>query len=216
MNSWPSFLLVAVVVSLTPGPATATIIRTSARSGRRTALAAIAGNSLGVLLWATLSAVGVSSLILASQIAYDVLKFGGALVLVTLGIRSLLHSRRAGAASSGPSPDAAEDPAPDPAPSRGVAAGWRAGVLTGVANPKLAVFFIALFPQFLDPSDPVLPYALLMALVVVAVDVVWFSALAIAVDRAGALLRPRATAWLERVAGGVMVALGARLAVESG
>jgi threonine/homoserine/homoserine lactone efflux protein len=212
MNSWPSFLLVAVVVSLTPGPATATIIRTSARSGRRTALAAIAGNSLGVLLWATLSAVGVSSLILASQIAYDVLKFGGALVLVTLGIRSLLHSRRAGAASFGPPADAA----PDPAPSRGVAAGWRAGVLTGVANPKLAVFFIALFPQFLDPSDPVLPYALLMALVVVAVDVVWFSTLAIAVDRAGALLRPRATAWLERVAGGVMVALGARLAVESG
>jgi threonine/homoserine/homoserine lactone efflux protein len=212
MNSWPGFLLVAVVVSLTPGPATATIIRTSARSGRRTALAAIAGNSLGVLLWATLSAVGVSSLILASQIAYDVLKFGGALVLVTLGIRSLLHSRRAGAASSGPPADAA----PDPAPSRGVAAGWRAGVLTGVANPKLAVFFIALFPQFLDPSDPVLPYALLMALVVVAVDVVWFSTLAIAVDRAGALLRPRATAWLERVAGGVMVALGARLAVESG
>jgi threonine/homoserine/homoserine lactone efflux protein len=212
MNSWPSFLLVAVVVSLTPGPATATIIRTSARSGRRTALAAIAGNSVGVLLWATLSAVGVSSLILASQIAYDVLKFGGALVLVTLGIRSLLHSRRAGEALSVQAPDAA----PDPTPSRSAAAGWRAGVLTGVANPKLAVFFIALFPQFLDPSDPVLPYALLMALVVVAVDVVWFSTLAIAVDRAGSLLRPRATAWMERVAGGVMVALGARLAVESG
>jgi threonine/homoserine/homoserine lactone efflux protein len=212
MNSWPSFLLVAVVVSLTPGPATATIIRTSARSGRRTALAAIAGNSLGVLLWATLSAVGVSSLILASQIAYDVLKFGGALVLVTLGIRSLLHSRRAGEALS----VQADDAAADPSRSRTVAAGWRAGVLTGVANPKLAVFFIALFPQFLDPADPVLPYALLMALVVVAVDVVWFSTLAIAVDRAGALLRPRATAWMERVAGGVMVALGARLAVESG
>jgi threonine/homoserine/homoserine lactone efflux protein len=212
MNSWPSFLLVAVVVSLTPGPATATIIRTSARSGRRTALAAIAGNSVGVLLWAALSAVGVSSLILASQIAYDVLKFGGALVLVTLGIRSLLHSRRAGEAMSVQAADAA----PDAASSRTVAAGWRAGVLTGVANPKLAVFFIALFPQFLDPSDPVLPYALLMALVVVAVDVVWFSTLALAVDRAGALLRPRATAWMERVAGGVMVALGARLAVESG
>jgi threonine/homoserine/homoserine lactone efflux protein len=77
------------------------------------------------------------------------------------------------------------------------------------------VFFVALFPQFLDPSDPVLPYALGMALVVVAVDVVWFSTLAIAVDRAGSFLRPRVNAWLERVAGGVMVALGARLAVES-
>lgn len=212
--SWASFLLVAVVVSLTPGPATATIIRTSARSGRRTALAAIAGNSIGVLLWAVLSAVGVSSLILASRIAYDVLKFGGALVLVTLGIRSLLHSRRAAPAGAG---DAGADPRADARREpRSMAAGWRAGLLTGVANPKLAVFFIALFPQFLDPSDPVLPYALGMALVVVAVDVVWFSTLAIAVDRAGSILRPRVNAWLERVAGGVMLALGARLAVESG
>jgi threonine/homoserine/homoserine lactone efflux protein len=204
MSSWPSFLVVAVVVSLTPGPATATIIRTSARSGRRTALAAIAGNSVGVLLWAVLSAVGVSSLILASRIAYDALKLGGAVVLVTLGIRSLLHSRRAAAQQLPPST------------AKGVAAGWRAGVLTGVANPKLAVFFIALFPQFLDPDAPVLPYALLMALVVVAVDVIWFSTLAIAVDRAGSLLRPRVNQWLERTAGAVMVALGTRLAVESG
>jgi len=218
MNSWPSFLLVAVVVSLTPGPATATVIRMSARSGRRTALAAIAGNSVGVLLWATLSAVGVSSLILASRIAYDGLKLGGAVVLVTLGVRSLLHSRRARAAQ--PDDESREtevDGLTAPVSGSGsVAAGWRAGVLTGVANPKLAVFFVALFPQFLDRSAPVLPYALLMAVVVVAVDVVWFSTLAIAVDRAGAVLRPRVTLWLERVAGGVMVALGTRLAVESG
>jgi threonine/homoserine/homoserine lactone efflux protein len=215
MSSWPSFLLVAVVVSLTPGPATATIIRTSARFGRRPALAAIAGNSVGVLLWASLSAVGVSSLILASRVAYDVLKFGGALVLVVLGVRSLLHARRAAVEGSVLAADA--EVAEAAADRRGTrAAGWRAGVLTGVANPKLAVFFVALFPQFLDPSAPVLPYALLMALVVVAVDVVWFSTLAIAVDRAGSLLRPRVNAWLERVAGGVMVALGARLAVESG
>ena len=209
MSSWPSFVLIAVVVSLTPGPATATVIRMSARSGRRTALAAIAGNSLGVLLWATLSAVGVSSLILASRIAYDVLKFGGALVLLTLGVRSLLHSRRRGVEV------VAEAAEVSPVRGRGLAAGWRAGVLTGVANPKLAVFVVALFPQFLDPAAPVLPYALAMALVVVAVDVVWFSTLAIAVDRAGAVLRPRVNAWLERVAGGVMVALGTRLAMES-
>jgi threonine/homoserine/homoserine lactone efflux protein len=205
-----SFLLVAVVVSLTPGPATATIIRTSARFGRRTAVSAIAGNSLGVLLWAALSAIGVSSLILASRIAYDGLKIGGALVLVTLGLRSLLHARRS---SAKPQPNEAEAPV---VASPSAAAGFRAGVLTGVANPKLAVFFIALFPQFLSRSAPVLPFALLMALVVVAVDVVWFSVLAIAVDRAGSLLRPRVHAWMERFSGAVMVALGMRLAVESG
>jgi threonine/homoserine/homoserine lactone efflux protein len=204
MHSPLAFLLVAMVVSLTPGPATATVIRTSARFGRRTALAAIAGNSLGVLLWAVLSAVGVSSLIMASQVAYDALKIGGAVVLVTLGLRSLVSAR--GPWVSAPGSDHPGD----------WRAGLRAGVLTGVANPKLAVFFVALFPQFLTRSQPVLPYALAMALVVVAVDLVWFSAVAIAVDRASALLRPQVHAWLERCSGAVMVALGLRLAVETG
>jgi threonine/homoserine/homoserine lactone efflux protein len=210
MHSPLSFLLVAVVVSLTPGPATATIIRTSARFGRRTALSAIAGNSIGVMMWAVLSALGVSSLILASRIAYDGLKVGGAAVLVTLGVRSLVGSRRA-SPEARPDVDAGTTPG---SPSAG--AGFRAGVLTGVANPKLAVFFIALFPQFLSRSAPVLPFALLMAVVVVAVDLVWFSVLALAVDRAGSLLRPRVHAWLERCSGAVMVALGLRLAVETG
>jgi threonine/homoserine/homoserine lactone efflux protein len=211
MSSWPSFLVIAVVVSLTPGPGTATIIRTAARFGRRTALGTILGHSVGVLMWATLSAVGVSSLIVASQIAYDALKLGGALVLVTMGIRSLIHSRHAGSLGDAEADEASESAG---RPARSALAGWRTGVLTGVTNPKLAVFFIALFPQFLSPSAPILLYALLMALVVVAVDVVWFSTLAIAVDRAGTLLRPRVQAWMERFAGAVMVGLGLRLAVE--
>ena len=212
MHSPWSFLLVAIVVSLTPGPATATIIRTSARFGRRPALAAIAGNSVGVLMWAALSAVGVSSLILASQVAYDGLRIGGATVLVALGGRSLLQARRTASESAEPAEAAPATAAATPRPG---SAGFRAGVLTGVANPKLAVFFIALFPQFLSRSAPVLPYALLMAGVVVAVDVVWFSTLAIAVDRARSVLRPRVQAGLERCSGAVMVALGLRLAIES-
>jgi threonine/homoserine/homoserine lactone efflux protein len=218
MHSPVSFLLVAVVVSLTPGPATATIIRTSARFGRRPALAAIAGNSLGVLMWGVLSAVGVSSLILASRIAYDGLKIGGAVVLLVLGLRSLVHARRT--SMSPVSPVLAGPPEDEmgglAAAPRSPRAGFRAGVLTGVANPKLAVFFMALFPQFLSRSAPVLPFALLMAVVVVTVDVVWFSTLAIAVDRARSVLQPRVHAWLERCSGAVMLALGLRLAVESG
>jgi threonine/homoserine/homoserine lactone efflux protein len=126
-------------------------------------------------------------------------------VLVTLGLRSLLSARRAQPVRAG-----------RPELPGGRRAGLRAGVLTGVANPKLAVFFVALFPQFLSRSQPVLPYALAMALVVVAVDVVWFSAVAVAVDRASMLLRPRVQARLERCSGALMVALGLRLAAEPG
>ena len=193
------FLIVALVVTLTPGPGTATILRVAARSGRRAAMSAVVGNSGGVLMWAALSALGVSSLILASEIAYDVLRIVGAGVLIVLGLRSLLHRSRADAI----------------VPTTARAAGWRSGLVTSASNPKLAVFFVALFPQFVEPGAPVLPYALAMAGVIVALDVAWFSLLAFAVDRAQQILRPKVQAGLERFTGAVMVGLGVRLATES-
>jgi threonine/homoserine/homoserine lactone efflux protein len=197
VRSIPEFLLVALVVTLTPGPATALILRVAARDGRRAALGTVAGNSIGVLMWGGLSAVGVSSLILASEIAYDVLRVGGALILIVLGLRSILRRGDDG-----------------PAIRRG-RYGWRTGVLTAMANPKLAVFFVALFPQFLSPHAAVLPAALAMAAVIVAYDLVWFSLLAFAVDRAGTVLRPRLRRTMERCTGGVMVALGLSVAAEA-
>jgi threonine/homoserine/homoserine lactone efflux protein len=205
VHSIPAFLIVASLVTLSPGPATATIIRVAVRDGRRAALGAVMGNSVGVLLWASLSAIGVSSLILASQLAFTALKIGGAVALVVLGLRSLFH--RADPAG----PDVADT---EPAPHRPMK-GWRTGLTTSVSNPKLAVFFVSLFPQFLSPHEPVLPAALAMGGVIVALDVVWYSTLAYAVVRAGSVLKPRVHRLLQRMTGGVMVALGLRLAVET-
>jgi threonine/homoserine/homoserine lactone efflux protein len=196
MRSLPEFLLIAIVVTITPGPATATVIRVAARDGRRAATSAILGNAGGVLAWGVLSAIGVSSLIVASQIAYDALRIGGAAVLIVLGVRSLVHR----------APRAARRPA---------ATGWRIGLLTSLANPKLAVFFIALFPQFLSRDAAVLPTAVAMAAAIVTFDLVWYSSLAYAVDRAGALLRPRVQRRLEQLTGGTMVALGIRMAADA-
>jgi threonine/homoserine/homoserine lactone efflux protein len=201
MRSFTEFLIVAVVVTLTPGPGTATILRVAARDGRRAALSAIVGNSAGVLIWGILSAVGVSSLILASQLAFDTLRVVGAAVLIVIGLRSLIQHHRG-----------EESPHKDKPRRR---AGWRSGLVTSVSNPKLAVFFVALFPQFLTRGSPVLPYALGMAAVIVALDVVWFSTLALAVDRARAMLKPRVQRGMERFTGAVMVGLGLRLATES-
>lgn len=200
MRSVPEFLVIALLVTLTPGPGTATILRVAARDGRRAALSAIAGNSAGVLMWGALSAVGVSALIMASRLAYDGLRLAGAAVLIMLGLRSLVHRQRE-------IPDAMTGN-----PRR--RAGWRSGLVTSVSNPKLAVFFVALFPQFVSPGSPVLPYALAMAVVIVTLDIAWFSLLAIAVDRARAVLTPRIQRGFERSTGAVMVGLGLRLAAE--
>lgn len=198
MHSVWEFLVVALVVTLTPGPATALVLRVAARDGRGAALTTVAGNSVGVLAWASLSALGVSSLILASQVAYDVLRFGGAAVLIVLGVRSLLRRE-------------ADEPVATPPRLTG----WKIGLLSSAANPKLAVFFVALFPQFLSPGSAVLPAALAMGAVIVLYDVVWFSLLAWSVDRAGRVLRPRIRQALERTTGGVLVALGLSVAAES-
>jgi len=193
------FLAIAVVVTITPGPGTATVLRVAARDGRRAATQAILGNSVGVLFWGALSAVGVSSLILASTIAYDALRVAGAAMLVAIGVRSLVGRER----SSRPNGERARP------------AGWRTGLLTSTSNPKLAAFFVALFPQFVHPGAPVLPLALAMAATIVVFDLVWFSTLAFTVDRASTVLRPRLRRTLERVAGGVMVAFGVQLAAEA-
>jgi threonine/homoserine/homoserine lactone efflux protein len=205
VRSVTEFLLIALLITLAPGPGTAMILRVAARDGRAAALGTAVGNSVGVIVWGVLSAVGVSSLILASEIAYDVLRIGGAALLIVLGLRSLL--RRGTDAGAGTEPGPAT-----PAPRR---AGWRVGLLTSLANPKLAVFFVALFPQFLRPGAAVLPAALAMAGVIVAFDLIWFSTLALIVDRAGAILRPRLRRIMERLTGTVLVGFGVRLATES-
>jgi len=143
MRSLTEFLIIAVVVTLTPGPGTATILRVAARDGRRAALSAIVGTSSGVLIWGILSAAGVSSLILASQLAFDMLRVVGATVLIVIGLRSLLQRHHS-----------EESPHEDKPRRR---AGWRSGLVTSVSNPKLAVFFVAVFPSSSPAAAPYCP-----------------------------------------------------------
>jgi threonine/homoserine/homoserine lactone efflux protein len=195
---------------LSPGPAFALLLQVAAVHGRRVALANIAGNSVGVLTWGALSAVGVSALIAANQVAYDVLRLGGAVFLLWLGARALWRSRR--------HPEITPPVAALDSTGRAQSAGWRAarkGLVNSLANPKLAVFFVALFPQFVAPGAPVLPAALAMAAVIVTFDVMWYGSVALAVDRFRRALRPRFTRWLERVSGAALIAFGLRLTAES-
>src|SRR5437868_15521288 len=93
MHGLAVFVGVAAVVTLTPGPATAMVVRSALRGGRRSAFLTTLGNSVGVLAWGNASAIGVSALIAASEIAFVALKVAGAIVLVWLGVRSLLGHR---------------------------------------------------------------------------------------------------------------------------
>jgi threonine/homoserine/homoserine lactone efflux protein len=192
-----TFLPIAALLTIAPGPATAMVVRNALRSGWRPAVLTVAGNEVGVVAWALLSVLGISALVAASEVAYLALKLVGAGVLIWIGIQTLRHSGKPVEAR--------------PASARP----FRDGVLTSLTNPKLAVFFVALFPQFVDAGSPVLAATLLMAAMVAIFDFAWYTALAVMVSRARqSFVRSRLARWLERTTGAVLVALGARVALE--
>jgi threonine/homoserine/homoserine lactone efflux protein len=192
-----TFLPVAVLLSLTPGVATALVVRNAARGGRRQAFLTTSGNSVGVLAWAGFAAVGVAAVVAASAAVFDAVKLAGAAVLLVMGLRSLLGGHDAEVVTT---------------PARSA---FRDGLVTSLANPKLAAFFVALFPQFIPRGAPVLPEALAMAVVIVAVDLIWYSVLALLVARARKAFTDGG--WgrrIERLTGAVLIGLGIRLAFE--
>ncbi len=188
-----------MLVSLVPGPATALVVRSAAVHGRREAFQTVLGNSTGILCWALASVLGISALVAASEAAFLTLRVAGAIVLLWLGVRALLGTKG--------------EPGSQVRPAR---TAYLQGLLTSGANPKLAVFFIALFPQFVPDGGPVLPYTLAMALIVICVDIVYFSLLAWAVARAKrTVVGSRLARRIEQATGAVMIALGVRVALES-
>jgi threonine/homoserine/homoserine lactone efflux protein len=174
------------------------VVRSAVRGGRREALLTTVGNSVGVLAWGAFAAVGIAAVVAASAEAFAAVKLIGAVVLILLGIQSLRGRREVAAV-----------------PGRAPGAPLRDGLVTSLANPKLAVFFAALFPQFVPAGASILPAALLMATTIVAFDLVWYSTLAYLVARARrAFVEGPWMRRFERMTGAVLVGLGVRLALE--
>jgi len=204
LNTLLTFVPVAALLSVTPGAATALVVRNAARGGRRHAFFTTSGNSIGVLAWGCFAAVGIATLVATSAAVFDAVKLAGAAVLVVIGLRSLLARDHVVAG--------AERPGALTASGR---AAFREGLVTSLANPKLAVFFVALFPQFIPRGAAVLPYALVMAAVIVCVDLIWYSTLALLVARARrAFVEGGWGRRVERLTGTVLIGLGIRLALE--
>ena len=200
-----AFALVAAVMTALPGADTLMVVRNTLRGGRQDGLVTMTGICSGLFLHATLSALGVSVILMHSATAFTALKIAGACYLAWLGIQSLRSAARTPAVTA---PQTAP-PAPVPA-----ARSFREGLLTNLLNPKVLVFYLALLPQFIGPADPVLAKSLLLAAIHFAEGIVWFFAVVWAVDRSRRFfLGPRVRRWLDAVCGGLLIALGLRLAL---
>jgi threonine/homoserine/homoserine lactone efflux protein len=175
--------------------------------GRRAGLGTAFGVNAGLLLWTIAAALGVAALVRESGVAFTVLKVAGALYLVWLGLHALLAAwRRSGLGL---------DRANRARERLGLGGGFRQGVLSNLGNPKIAVFFTSLLPQFVGGHGSLLAPFLLLGTVFVLITLAWLCAYALVAVRISALLtRPRVKAALDGVTGAVLVGLGIRLALE--
>jgi threonine/homoserine/homoserine lactone efflux protein len=200
IESLAAFLAVSAIVIVTPGQDTALTIRNTLLGGRGAGLATALGVSTGQAVWTLAASAGLAALLVASEPAFVALKLVGAAYLVYLGAQSLLAALR-----GRPRPHTGAQAA---AP----AVAFRQGVLSNLGNPKMAVFFSSLLPQFGGTSFASL---LTLGLLFCTMTLVWLSAYAVVVARAGDVLRrPRIRRALDAVTGVALTAFGIRLATE--
>ncbi|WP_280874633.1 LysE family translocator [Streptomyces pseudovenezuelae] len=204
-----AFLGACTLIAASPGPSTVLIIKQSLRS-RRSGFLTVLGNETGVFVWGVVAAFGLSALLAASQMAYDVMRIVGAVVLVGFGVQALRQASRTKGAAEGVADGESGD-----APGESGWAAYRRGLLLNLANPKAAVFALSFLPQFVPQGAPHLLTTVGLAALWAVYEVgyyglyVWFvGRLRTVLSRAGVRRR------LEQVSGGVLLLLGVRLALE--
>jgi RhtB (resistance to homoserine/threonine) family protein len=200
-----AFLVVAGLLTITPGADMALVMRHALGNGRRQALFASLGICLGCLIWGTASALGVAVVLAQSALAFTVLKYLGGAYLLYLGARAIVGAVRTAR------PGGLEGP---PLRPMGPWSCFAQGLLTNLLNPKVAVFYVTFLPQFVAPDRPVLPQSIFLATTHVLMGLVWLTLYARFLDRmAAVLLSNRIRRRIEAVTGAVLMALGIRLAL---
>jgi threonine/homoserine/homoserine lactone efflux protein len=206
LTTLPAFLGACVLIAASPGPSTMLIIRQSLHS-RRAGFLTVLGNETGVFTWGVIAALGLTALLAASHLAYDIMRIAGAVTLIAFGVKTLLDARR----GQGHEPGDTEQPAP-------VRTGWssyRAGLLLNLANPKAAVFAMSFLPQFVPAGAPHLPTMIALAAVWGTFEIGYYATYVWFVGRMKAVLtRALVRKRLEQISGGVLLLLGLRMAIE--
>ena len=202
-----TFAVAAALIVLLPGPDTLVMIRGLVRGGRSRGIATACGILTGLAVWVSAAALGLSALVEASSIGYDVLRIAGAVYLIWLGVQSLLLRRdRAAAQAAGEQPLA----------GRGLfGSGFGAGLLTDLLNPKVGVFFVSFLPGFVPDGASVGWSTLLFGAIFIAETALYCTVLVLLAGRVTAWMNaPKTRRRLDTATGSVLIAFGIRLALE--
>ncbi|MDG6108265.1 LysE family translocator [Dactylosporangium aurantiacum] len=195
---------VVALGAMSPGPDFAVVVRRSALAGRAHGVAAALGVAAGVFAWAIAAATGVAALVTMTSVAFTVIKVVGAGYLVYLGVNALRSAWR--------SHDVRSEAIAERTTGSSLWGSFRAGLLCNTLNPKAAIFFVALLPQFL-PADAGLIPMLALSLIAVVITAAWFLTVANLVAAARRVFsRPATRRLIGGVSGTVLIGFGVRLA----
>jgi threonine/homoserine/homoserine lactone efflux protein len=190
------FLAISAIVAVTPGVDMALVTKNALLHGRDAARATALGVNLGIFIWTVAAALGLAAVIAASVVAFTAIKVVGAVYLVYLGLRAVLGRHE-----------------PAVVPARGSA--FRQGLTSNLLNPKIAVFFTSLLPQFVDAEHTQPQDLLLLGVLFNCLGLIWLLTYAeLAARGRNMLVRPRVKRALDRLSGVALIALGVRLAAE--
>ena len=205
--SFMAFLGVSAIIIVTPGPDTAVTVRNTLLGGRLAGILTALGISTGQAIWALATSLGVVALLVASEVLFQAVKYAGAAYLIYLGLHALIGAWR----GDGGPPFAARGGKARLGPGRA----FFRGLMSDLGNPKMAVFFASLLPQFATPGEGLFAALMSLGLVFSLMTFLWLAAYAFVIAQAGEVLRrPAIRRWIEGVTGALLVALGIRIAGE--
>jgi threonine/homoserine/homoserine lactone efflux protein len=208
ITNFPAFVGIALLVILSPGQDTALTIRNTLVGGRAGGVATAAGVVSGLAAWTVASSAGLAALLVASQPLFLAIRLIGAAYLIFLGLQALR-------AAIFQRPRQADGTAVAPRARLRRTVAYRQGLLSNLSNPKIVVFFLSLFPQFVTRGQGAFVSLLLLGLIFCSITLAWLTLYAVVVARIGDFLRrDRVRRALEATTGLVLVGLGLRLATE--
>jgi RhtB (resistance to homoserine/threonine) family protein len=205
-----AFLLISIFVLVTPGPDTAVTIRNTLLGGRIAGVATAFGIALGQWIWALATSVGLVAILLASEPIFNAVRWAGAAYLIWLGVQTLRSAMT-------PAPGDAESPIQKLAerPRLSASAGFRQGLLSDLGNPKMAVFFASVLPQFAPEGQGMLSALVALGVMFSVMTLAWLTLYATVIASLGhAFRRSRIKRAIEGVMGAALVGFGVRIAYE--
>ena len=201
LTEWLSLVLICVMGAMSPGPSLAVVLKHSLHGGMKNGMLAALSHGIGVGFYACASLLGLGALMTQLPTLYQVLVYGGAAYLAYLGIRILLAK---------PSSQTLNVEQTKPSPRSALQDGFAIAFL----NPKLAVFFLALFSQFIDPENLTLQVGLIMCLTVFLLDTGWYLLVALLTEISKKRFGfTKANPWFEKLLGVIFIALAVRVVI---